>query len=68
MRHCRFDDNDKLIVDRPIESLKDLGNTMVKADWSDWITGLGQPASYYDLDVWRTVGKFILEKASEPIV
>lgn len=68
MRHCRFDDNDKLIVDRPIESLKDLGNTMVKADWNDWISGLGQPSSYYDLDVWRTVGKFILEKASEPIV
>lgn len=50
---------------RQIKDLNDLGHLMAKADYDDWVEGLGMPTCDHDLQVWHSVGRFILNLQSK---
>ncbi len=55
----RHDDNDIQIERRQLSTLEELADVLVKADYGDWIQGLGSPGCHYDRELWRKLGCFI---------
>lgn len=70
MRYCRFQSEDDgyqkpLAIDRMIYDIKDLAAVMKKADYHDWLQGLGQPMCNSDLKCWHAIGEFLENYATK---
>ena len=61
IRYVRFgDDHSTILVDRPIDGIADLAIILQKADYQDWLEGLGQPHCDQDLRNWHKIGQFLV--------